>query len=69
MLALVGRADTFYAGEPSHLQSEPRPITVLKNRRLPIMAFSLNVYWRVNRSPNNPVRVYDTEFEYYFLTF
>jgi hypothetical protein len=32
-------------------------IEILQNRRLPIVAFSLHVYWRINRSPNDPVRM------------
>jgi hypothetical protein len=32
-------------------------IEILQNRRLPIVAFSLHVYWRTNRSLNNPVRM------------
>ena len=35
----------------------PCSLETLQNRRLPIVAFSLHVYWRVNRSLDNPVRM------------
>ncbi len=32
-------------------------LNFLQNRRLPIIAYSLLAYWRVNRSLDNPVRM------------
>lgn len=33
--------------------------TSLQNRYFPIIAFSLHVYWRIDRSLDSPVRVYE----------
>ena len=53
---MVGCTDTFYAGQLLHLLSELFPIYFLQNRYVPIIGYSLHVYWRVNRSLDSPVR-------------
>ena len=57
ILRFFGCTNTIHTSQSLYLFSEQCSVASFQNRYNPIVVFFLHVYWRINRSLDNPVRM------------